>query len=234
MRHGWFVWAGAIAAITACGSSTSPQAANTQLVLVQAAPALGAVTLSVDGAALENGVSPDQVSSFGSIKPGSHTVTLVPATGAAETVAGTNQLLPLTGYDVLAVDSIGTESPQLLPDIVADTTPGVGHIRVVHAATSLAGDSLNFYLTPQGVPSDTALHDSATAFAAQIGFPLNPGYLAIAPGTYELRASVYEYPDTVLFRASGIVVTVGQSWTVVVADGASAGTHTAILVKDQN
>jgi hypothetical protein len=223
----------AVIGVAACGSNTATGTGpgTTSFVLVQAAKRLGTASLVVDGKTVAANAALGQAVVSSAVSAGAHTVTIVPASGSAIRVSGTASLLPLTVYDVVAVDSVGQYAPQLLPNITYDTTSGVAHLRILHAATSVAGDSLNVYVTPAGVPSDSALHDSATAVVSTLGFPFNSGYVAVQPGTYEIRVSNYAFPDSVVARTTGVVVTAGQLRTVIAADAADTGV-TVVVVSD--
>lgn len=223
----------AIAALVsaACGSGgTAPGASPARVAVVQAAPRAGAVTLTINGSHAGGSVPAGTVSPFVSVPIGSPTLGIAPASGSAVAVTGTKVIVGVS-YDLLVLDSAGALIAQLLPDITYDTLSGVAHVRLVHAASTLASDSINMYVTPPGTPSDSALHDSATALMSSLGFPKNTGYVQIPPGTYEVRITRAQFPDTVLARLTGLDVAAKQGRTVVVAD-ASSGGITVLLVND--
>jgi hypothetical protein len=207
----------------ACGSSTTSPSATARIAVVQAATNAGAVTLTANGSNIGGSVEAGTVSPFASVPGGAPTLTIIPASGSAVAVTGTQLILGVS-YDLLVVDSVGTLDAQLLPDLTYDTLSGEAQLRFAHASRSLASDTVNVYVTPAGASPTT------TVFTT-VGFPNNTGYLPLSPGTYQVLITPAHFPDSVVARVTGLALAAKQGRTIVLADAAAGGT-TALVVDD--
>lgn len=94
-----------------------------------------------------------------------------------------------TDYSVLAVDTLANIAPLVLVDD-NDTDPEVARVRFVHAS-------------PNAPAVDVALADGPVLFG-DVEFTENAGYLAVAPGTYDLEVRLAG-TDTVVLPLPGLV-----------------------------
>lgn len=199
-----------------------------QLRFVQASSGQPALNLVVDGTTQASNLSYGNATTYLTVKTGSRHVQAVPTLPLNSTKAVFDTSVPISSGANATVLMTGPASgvkSVVLTDGGTAAVTGDGYVRVINASVNMG--AADVYLIPAG-----SSLSAATPAATNVGFDGNPGYKLVVAGDYEL---IMTSPGTlnVLLDSGPINLTTGQNWTVVVLDGATAGTFSFSTMQDQ-
>lgn len=150
------------------------------------------------------------------------TVNVKVAATADNSVVAIDENLDLVngqGYTVLAVGLLGG-APAIDELVLEDNARRIAtqaSLQIVHAASQ--APNVDVYL----LPSDQTAIGNSTPVLTDVPFEAATGYLAVAPGTYNVRVTPAGNPGVVAIAADGIELSASGVYTVIARDGIENG-----------
>lgn len=229
MRRSAWIWLGILSCAaclaTGCGSSSSGSLTNAQVRFVMASPDAPQVNILVDGVVQAGDLSYGNASTYISVTPKSHTIQAAPVSGGAAIfdqnitfASSSNQTLLLTG-PAASIQSV------MLDDTSPTVVVGDAFVRVVNASATMG--AADVYIVPAG--SGIA---GVMPVTAGLAFEQNTGYQLTVAGNYQVFMTTPKTSNALL-NTGPISLVASQNQTVVVLDGAAAGTFTFAPLPDQ-
>lgn len=128
-------------------------------------------------------------------------------------------LVNAQGYTVLAVGLLGG-APAIDELVLEDNARRIAtqaSLQIVHAASQ--APNVDVYL----LPSEQTAIGNSTPVLTDVPFEAATGYLAVAPGTYNVRVTPAGNPGVVAIAADGIELSASGVYTVIARDGIENG-----------
>ncbi len=210
---------GAAFFLSGCGGGSAGQVSTVRLL--QASPDAPPVSVVVDGKTVASGLNYGNASGYSSVKPGSHHIQVVPASGGSPIFdqsisfasSSTKTLLfsgPAAGIQLVTLTDGGTTS-----------VSGSGYVRVVNASSTMG--SVDVYLVAAGSGIG-----GVSPVTAGLGFDKDTGYQVIVAGNYQVFMTTPGTPNALL-STGPISITAAQNQTLVALDGSSGGFQYTLL-----
>lgn len=200
----------AISATLSCGGSSSSGNSSTAGIRVLLLnPTAGNVSVSVDGKMVNNNLAYLGNTGYVPIKAGGGQFTIVTPNPTAVAGVDTTLNLAADSHTTFLLDGWAhfEQSSFIMTD---DNTPApnsAAKLRILNA--SPGGSIKDFYLLPAGsMPSGTPL-------ASGLAFNNATSYQVLAPGTYEVFATLVFTPTQIFFDSGPITLAAGQNRTLI-------------------
>lgn len=172
----------AVACSNSSKSSTGPTPGHAFLRFVNALPDVPYVDCFSDTSKLVFSLKYDKGTDYANVDTGTRTIKIVPTHDSVPIISISEGVTVGHTFSFLAIGRKGHQVGILAADSNTAPRPSGIKLRFIHAAPSQA--SLDVFVTTLG---DT-LHTTPTF--AGLNFGQVSGYLVLAPGSYELRATV--------------------------------------------
>jgi hypothetical protein len=185
-------------ALTGCNSGkgvTDPAVQFAMLRIVNLIPdAGGPLNVTLDGNNFVSGLNFEGLTQYQQIDSGTRAIQVSVAGGASNIISTALNFTGITNYTLVIYGPVGAATDALLSDATIDAGAGNFNLRVINAATGVAGAKVDVYVTAPGANLDAAAPNFAgvSVGTTSVFSPLATGNLEIRVTSSGTKEVIYD------------------------------------------